>query len=58
MKSEDASWGDYPIDTFLIRNEPRTVHEILRRIDKGSFVMDPDFPARLYLVGPTNRVSS
>lgn len=39
----DASWADYPIDTMLIRNENRTVHDVLRRIDKGSFVMDPDF---------------
>lgn len=42
-KDEDASWGDYPIDTLLIRNENRTVHDVLRRIEKGSFVMDPDF---------------
>lgn len=40
---EDAGWGDYPIDTLLIRNETRTVHDVLRRIDKGAFVMDPDF---------------
>ena len=40
---EDASFGDYPIDTVLIRNETRTVHDVLRRIEKGSFVMDPDF---------------
>ena len=40
---EDSSWGDYPIDTFLIRNEPRTVHDVLRRIDAGRYVMDPDF---------------
>ncbi|NMG16806.1 DUF262 domain-containing protein [Aromatoleum bremense] len=40
---EDASWGDYPIDTVLIRNENRTVHDVLRRIEKGSFVMDPEF---------------
>ena len=40
---EDASWGDYPIDTVLIRSENRTVHDILRRIEKGSFVMDPEF---------------
>ena len=39
----DASWGDYPIDTMLIRNENRTVHDVLRRIDKGTFIMDPDF---------------
>ncbi len=42
-ESEDAAWGDYPIDTVLIRTEPRTVFEILRRIEKGTFVMDPDF---------------
>lgn len=40
---EDASWGDYPIDTVLIRNEPRTVHDVLRRVEKGSYIMDPDF---------------
>lgn len=40
---EDASWGDYPIDTVLIRNENRTVHDVLRRIQMGSFVMAPDF---------------
>lgn len=39
----DAVWGDYPIDTLLIRNETRTVHDVLRRIEMGSFVMTPDF---------------
>ncbi len=42
-KDEDVFLGDYPIDTLLIRNENRTVHDVLRRIEKGSFVMDPDF---------------
>lgn len=42
-KDEDASLGDYPIDTLLIRNETRTVHDVLRRIKTGAFVMDPDF---------------
>lgn len=40
---EDAAWGDYPIDTLLIRHENRTVHDVLRRIEQGAFVMDPDF---------------
>ena len=40
---EDTSWGDYPIDTLLIRNENRTVHDVLRRIAQGSFVMNPEF---------------
>ncbi len=42
-EAEEASWGDYPIDTVLIRNEHRTVHDILRRIETGSFIMNPDF---------------
>jgi hypothetical protein len=40
---EDAGWGDYPIDTFLIRNEVRTVFDVTRRIGKGQYVMNPDF---------------
>jgi len=40
---EDAGWGDYPIDTVLIRNEQRTVFDVSRRIAQGSYVMDPDF---------------
>jgi len=42
-QDEDASWGDYPIDTVLIRTETRTVHDVLRRIEKGSFILNPDF---------------
>lgn len=42
-RDEDSSLGDYPIDTLLIRNESRTVHDVLRRIEKGTFIMDPDF---------------
>ncbi len=42
-EGEDAYWDDYPIDTLLIRTEPRTVHDVLRRIEKGAFVMNPDF---------------
>ena len=40
---EEASWGDYPIDTLHIRNENRTVYEVLRRIKGETFVMNPDF---------------
>ena len=40
---EDAGWGNYPIDTLLIRHESRTVFDVVRRINQGSFVMDPDF---------------
>ncbi len=42
-EAEDASWGQYPIDTVLIRNENRTVHDVLRRVEQGAYIMDPDF---------------
>ena len=42
-EDEDASLGDYPIDTLLIRSETRTVHDVSRRIKKGGYIMDPDF---------------
>ena len=41
--TEDSGLGDYPIDTLLIRKETRTVFDVVRRIDTGGFVLDPDF---------------
>jgi hypothetical protein len=41
--SEDSGLGDYPIDTLLIRKETRTVFDVVRRIDSGGFVLNPDF---------------
>ena len=35
--------GGYPLDTMLIRTESRTVHDVLRRIDRSDFIMNPDF---------------
>ncbi len=43
LDSEGESWGDYPIDDLLIRQESRTIHDVVRRIDQGNYVMDPDF---------------
>ena len=43
LDTQGGSWGDYPIDALLIRHESRTVFDVIRRIDKGSYVMDPDF---------------
>lgn len=40
---QSALWGDYPIDTLLIRCESRTVGDVLRRIEQGRFVMNPEF---------------
>ena len=38
-----GSWGDYPLDDLLIRHENRTIHDVIRRIDQSSYIMDPDF---------------
>ena len=35
--------NDYPLDRVLIRNETRTVLDVLRRIRQGRYIMDPDF---------------
>ena len=43
MDSGDDSWGDYPIDDLLIRHESRTIYDIIRRIDDGTYIMDPEF---------------
>lgn len=43
LGDEDSGWGEYPIDTVLIRNEPRTVFDVTRRISQKQYVMDPDF---------------
>ena len=42
-REDEGSWGEYPLDELLIRNDHRTVHEVLRRIDQGRYVMNPDF---------------
>ena len=41
--AEDETLGEYPLDTMMIRNENRTIHDVLRRIRQGQFIMDPDF---------------
>ena len=38
-----GSWGEYPLDDLLIRQENRTIHDVIRRIDQSNYVMDPDF---------------
>lgn len=38
-----GGWGDYPIDELAIRDEPRTAIDVVRRIQQGRFVLDPDF---------------
>jgi hypothetical protein len=35
--------GGYPIDSLLIRSEQRTAQDVIRRMDKGMYILDPDF---------------
>jgi hypothetical protein len=37
------SWGDYPLDTVLVRKDQRTVGDIVTRINKGRYKLDPEF---------------
>ena len=39
----DGSWGGYPIDALLIRNENQAIAQVLDRIEHGRYVMNPDF---------------
>ena len=39
----NGTWGEYPLDDFLIRSETRTVHDVIRRIEKSYYIMNPDF---------------
>lgn len=43
IEEDGAPWGDYPIDSILIRHEHRTVHDVVRRIDRGTYILNPDF---------------
>ena len=38
-----SGFGEYPIDSLMIRTDSRSVHEVLRRIEKGQMVLTPDF---------------
>lgn len=43
LDPDSGLWGDYPIDNILIRNESRTIYDVIRRIARGTYVMNPDF---------------
>lgn len=42
-EGEEGGWGDFPLDALLIRTETRTVFDVVRRIERGSYVMDAEF---------------
>ena len=43
LEKQNGTWGEYPLDDFLIRSETRTVFDVVRRIDQSYYIMDPDF---------------
>ena len=38
-----AGWGEYPLDAVFVRTEPRTVGDVVDRIEKKRYILDPDF---------------
>lgn len=42
--SKSVGWGeDYPLNTVLVRNETRTIAEVIKRIENNRYKLDPDF---------------
>lgn len=41
--TDDETWRGYPLDEILIRRESRTINDILQRISRNRYVMNPDF---------------
>lgn len=42
-EGNSESWADYPLDTVFVRKDQRTVGEIITRIRKGRYKLDPEF---------------
>jgi len=43
LDTTNGTWGNYPLDDFLIRSETRTVRDVIRRISQDYYIMEPDF---------------
>lgn len=41
--SIDVGGREYPIDSVLIRTEHRTIHDVVRRMKKNIYILDPEF---------------
>ncbi|MEO5334470.1 MAG: DUF262 domain-containing protein [Magnetococcus sp. YQC-5] len=41
--STGQGWGSYPLEAVFVRNEIRTVGEVVRRIEAKRYVLNPDF---------------
>lgn len=42
-ESTSDGWGEYPLDTVFVRTEQRTVADVVSRIKKRRYQLDPDF---------------
>ena len=38
-----TGWDEYPLDSVFVRKDQRTVNEVVTRIEKGRYILDPDF---------------
>jgi hypothetical protein len=38
-----GSWGEYSLDSVFVRNEIRSISDVIRRIDSKRYILDPDF---------------
>ena len=36
-------WDDFPLDSVFVRNETRTLAEVVKRIRANRYQLDPDF---------------
>lgn len=43
LRSDEADLGDYPLDDVMVRSEIRTVSDVVKRIEAGRYILDPDF---------------
>lgn len=42
-RSDEADLGEYPLDDVMVRSETRTVSDVVKRIEGGRYILDPDF---------------
>lgn len=48
----EGGWADYPLDAVFVRTEPRTVGDVVDRIDRKRYILDPDFQRDFVWLNP------
>ncbi len=43
IEVRSPSWGEYPLESVLVRREDRSISEVIRRVNNKRYVLDPDF---------------